>query len=268
MRGRRRIFGYDAGLGFETKIVVARRRNCFAQFLAIRDPRNDCSRVSPTRINRAKFRLTRRCLEVAAAANQPIIIITKNALVLRDLDLLTPMAEAGLVHVNMSVTTLDAELGRSMEPRASTPAARLRAIRELTNAGVPVRALIAPIVPGLTDSELPAILAAAKDAGAHAANYILLRLPLAVAPVFLEWVARVHPDKKDRIEGRIRDIRGGKLNDPRFVTRMRGTGILAEQIAQLFHVFSKRLGLDRKLPPLDYSRFQPPPDGSGQGRLF
>ena len=265
--------GHDAGLGFETKIVVKHEAlRLFREFLArdswkpqpiamsgVTDPYQPCER---------RFQLTRRCLAVAAAARQPIGIITKSALVLRDLDLLSEMAAQNLIHVNISVTTLDAQLGRSMEPRTSSPAGRLRAIRELSAAGVPVRVLVAPVIPGLTDAELPAILSAAREAGAMSAGYIILRLPLAVGPVFLEWLERTRPDMKGRIEGRIRAVRGGKLNESRFGERMTGSGHIADQIHQLFSVFSRRLGLDGGLPPYDCSRFHPPPNASGQGRLF
>lgn len=265
--------GYDAGLGFETNIVVKHDApQLFRAFLArdkwlpqpiaisgVTDPYQPCER---------DFRLMRQCLEVAAMANQPISIITKNAQIIRDVDILGPMASLGLVHVNISVTTLDPALARAMEPRASAPGARLRAIRALASVGVPVRVLVAPVVPGLTDHELPAILAAAKEAGARSAGYILLRLPLAVAPVFMEWLGRTFPDKRARVEARIRASRAGRLNDPRFGARMSGTGEFAEQIGNVFGVFARRLGLDGGLRPYDCSRFVPPPDASGQGRLF
>jgi DNA repair photolyase len=265
--------GFDAGLGFETDIVVKPDApRLFRGFLArdswvpqpialsgVTDPYQPCER---------DFRLTRACLRVAAAANQPVTLITKNALVVRDLDVLGPMAAAGLVHANVSVTTRDPALARAMEPRASAPAARLRAIRQLSAAGVPVRVLVAPVIPGLTDHELPAILAAAKEAGAHAAGYILLRLPLAVAPVFLEWLDRAYPGSRARVEARVRGVRGGRLNDPNFVTRMTGTGEYAGQLRKVFRVFARRHGLDGDLPPYDCSRFVPPPDEYGQGRLF
>src|SRR5262249_23874167 len=141
---------------------------------------------------------------------------TKNALILRDRDLLRDLAAADLVHVNVSITTLDAALARSMEPRTSTPQARLRAVKELADAGVLVRVMVAPIIPGLNDSEMPAILAAAKAAGARAAGFVLLHLPLTVAPVFREWLARERPDLREKVEGRIKASHGGKFNDPRF----------------------------------------------------
>lgn len=265
--------GYDAGLGFETKIVVKHDApRLFRLFLArdswVPEPIALSGVTDPYQPCEQQFRVTRGCLEVAAQAKQPIGIVTKNAMILRDLDLLAPMAAAGLVHVNISITSLDPNLARVMEPRASAPAARLRAVGELAAAGVPVRVLTAPVVPGLNEAELPTILRAAKEAGAQSAGYVLLRLPWAVAPVFLDWLARNFPDRKARIEGRIRQSRGGKLNDPEFGSRMRGSGEHVEQIEQMYRLFTRRLGLDRGLPPYDCSRFVPPPDESGQGRLF
>ena len=178
------------------------------------------------------------------------------------------MATDHLVHVNVSVTTLDADLARSMEPRTSTPAARLRAVKELAEAGIPVRVLVAPVIPGLNDHEIPTILAAAKEAGAGAAGYTLLRLPLTVAPVFLEWLQREQPMKFQKVEERIRSARGGKLNNSEWGTRMSGTGEIAEQIANLFRVFARKHGLDGGLPPYDCSHFRPPKARSGQGWLF
>ncbi len=265
--------GYNAGLDFETKIMVKEDApQLFREFLC-RDTWQpeaigmsgvtDCYQPAERR-----FRLTRGCLEVAAEARQPMSIVTKNALILRDLDLLRDMAAARLVHVYLSVTTLDAELVGCMEPRTSRPAARLRAIQELSDAGVPVGVLVAPVIPGLNDSEIPAILEAVRAAGARTAGYVLLRLPLTVAPVFREWLERAQPSRLQKIESRIRDARGGKLNDADFGTRMTGTGVLAEQIRQLFRLFVKKNGFDDRLPPYDCSRFRPPRDKHGQGSLF
>jgi DNA repair photolyase len=265
--------GYNAGLDFETKIVVKENApDLFREFLTrdswMPEPITlsgvtDCYQPAERR-----FRLTRGCLEVAWEARQPMSVITKNALVLRDLDLLKDMAAENLVHVNLSVTTLDADLARSMEPRTSTPAARLRAVRGLADAGVPVRVLVAPVIPGLNDSDIPAVLEAAKQAGARAAGYQLLRLPLTVAPVFREWLEREQPKRVSKIEGRIRDTRGGRLNDAEFGRRMCGTGETARLIGELFRLFSRRHGLDGELPPYDCSRFRPPLPRSGQLRLF
>lgn len=265
--------GLSAGLDFESKIFVKHDAPAlFRDFLARDGWQPESIALSgvtdPYQPVERELRLTRRCLEVAAQARQPMSIITKNALVTRDLDLLRPLAAGNLVHVNISITTLSDALARSMEPRTSRPAARLRAVKELTQAGVPVRVLLAPIIPGLNDREIPAILAAAAAAGATGAAYILLRLPLTVAPVFLDWLARSHPEQKDRIEGQIRQVRGGKLNDPEFGRRMRGSGELAEQISQLFKLFARRHGLDGDLPPYDCSQFQPPTPTSGQLQLF
>jgi DNA repair photolyase len=265
--------GMNAGLDFESKILVKHDiADCLRAELA--DPRwkgdliaisgvTDCYQPAERR-----FRLTRACLEVMLEARQPLGIVTKNALVTRDLDLLVPLAQKNLVHVFISLTTLETNLARTMEPRTATPAARLRAIRELSSSGVPTGVLTSPIIPGLNDQEIPALLAAAKDAGAHCASSILLRLPLAVRPIFEEWVTRAYPDKAARILALIRETRGGKMNDSQFGSRMRGQGNYAEGIRQTFDIFRKKLGLDRPLPPLDHSQFAPPQPVSGQLRLF
>jgi len=265
--------GLSAGRDFETKIFVKHRApQLLREFLA-RDAWQpeliafsgitDC--YQPAERN---FRLTRGCLEVAWEARQPIGVVTKNALVARDLELLSRMARQQLAVVNVSVTTLDAELARCMEPRTSIPTARLRAIRELSTAGVPVRVMVAPVIPGLNDAEIPAILKAAKDAGATSAAYVLLRLPLSVEPIFRDWLQRTQPTKRQRIENQIRHTRGGGLNSPEFGGRMRGRGEVAERIADMFRVFSRKLGLDGGLPPTDGSQFRPPQPPSGQLRLF
>jgi DNA repair photolyase len=265
--------GFNAGLDFETKVMVKEDApDLFRAFLAretwaahpiAMSGVTDCYQPAER-----EYRLTRGCLEVAAESRQPMTIITKNALVLRDLDLLREMARGRLIHVYLSVTTLDAELARSMEPRTSTPAARLGAVRALAGAGIPVGVLVAPVIPGLTDSEVPAILAASKEAGASSAGYTLLRLPLAVAPVFVEWLERTRPSRSERVLGRVRDARGGKLNVSEFGTRMSGTGEMAKQIAALFRIGARKHGLDGGLPELDSSRFRPPLPRSGQLRLF
>jgi DNA repair photolyase len=265
--------GFNAGIDFETKVVVKRdaprlfrdwlNRPNRAPEVVILSGVTDC--YQPVE---RKLRITRGCLEVAAEAGQPVSIITKNALVTRDLDLLGPMARHRLVHVSVSLTTLDADLARALEPRASTPAARLRAIAELNAAGVPVRVMAAPVVPGLNDSELPAILRAAGEAGAGNAAFTLLRLPLAVAPVFLDWLRRNRPAQAEKIEALIRTMRGGRLNDSRFGHRFHGEGERAEQIRETFRLFARRHGLDQPLPEYDFRRFHPPKPTSGQLRLF
>ncbi len=263
----------NAGLDFETKILVKEDApELFRAFLSrdrwvpepiIMSGVTDCYQPAER-----QYRLTRRLLEVAAEFRQPIGIITKNALVLRDLDILGGMASDGLVHVNISITTLDAELVRSMEPRTSTPSARLRAVKALADAGVPVRVLVAPIIPGLNDSEVPAILAASRESGARGAAYTLLRLPLTVAPVFLEWLGREQPGRAEKVESRIRAMRHGKLNEAGFGERMTGSGEMARQISALFKVVARKHGLDGDLPPYDCTRFRRPSPKSGQMWLF
>jgi DNA repair photolyase len=265
--------GLNAGLDFETKILVKHEApDLLREFLSRDDWKPDSIALSgvtdPYQPAERQFRITRGCIEVALEARQPLNIITKNALVVRDLALFQELARRNLVHVNISVTTLNADLARTMEPRTSVPEARLRAVSDLARAGVPVRVLVAPIIPGLNDSEIPMILRAAKDAGAADAGYILLRLPWTVRPVFLEWLARTHPTQRDCIEGRIRAVREGKLNEPHFGDRMTGKGEIAERIRDLFHVFQKKYGIDRDLPPYNSEDFRAPLPRSGQGRLF
>jgi len=265
--------GFNAGFDFETKIVVKEDAPALLRDFLAKDSWEpepitfsgvtDCYQPAER-----DFRLTRQCLEVAWECRQPVSIVTKNALVFRDLDLLQPMAERGLVHIAVSLNSLDPSLTRAMEPRTSIPAARLRAIEELSRAGIPTMVMVAPVIPGLNDSEMPAVLEAAKQHGASTAGYILLRLPLTVRPVFLEWLERTQPSKKDRVESRIRSTRDGGLNNAEFGTRMKGSGEIADQIGNTFRVFARRHGLDQKLPPLDASQFQSPKPRSGQLRLF
>ena len=265
--------GLSAGLDFETKIFVKERapelfrewlsRDRYQPELIMMSGVTDCYQPCER-----QFQLTRRCLEVALEARQPMAIITKNALVTRDLDLLKQMAEKNLISVAISVTSLDQSLCRVMEPRTSSPAARLRTIRELTDAGIPTQAIIAPVIPSLNDSEIPSILKFAKEAGAVSASYVLLRLPLTVKPVFLEWMARAIPSKRERVESRIRNTRGGNLYESSFATRMTGRGELAEQIQQTFEVFARKYGLAGGRPPLDTSQFRRPLPPSKQMRLF
>jgi DNA repair photolyase len=265
--------GLNAGLDFESKIFVKHRApELFREFLARDRWQSELIAMSGVtdcyQPAERQFRLTRACLEVALEARQPIGIITKNALVLRDLNLLSEMARLNLVHVHLSVTSLDEELARTMEPRTSRPTARLRAIESLTAAGVPASAMLAPVVPGLNDNELPALLAAVAKAGAIKAGFTLVRLPLAVAPIFTDWLERTQPTRAARVEGLIRATRGGKLNSSQFGERMHGSGQIAEQIEQTFRVFARKYQLDRPMPALDFTRFRPPMPISGQLRLF
>jgi DNA repair photolyase len=205
-----------------------------------------------------RLRLTRGCLEVLAEFRNPVAIITKNQLVTRDLDVLKVLAGSRAAAVFLSITTLDPELRRIMEPRTSPPATRLATLRSLTQAGVPAGVLVAPVIPGLTDHEIPAILDAAADAGAKFASYVLLRLPHAVAPLFEQWLERHLPARKDKVLGRIRAVRGGQLTDPRFGSRMRGEGLMADQLSRFFKVARRKAGLSGKGPNLSVAAFRRP----------
>jgi DNA repair photolyase len=265
--------GLSAGLDFETKIFVKpRAAQLFREFLSrsswqaepiMLSGVTDCYQGAERH-----FQLTRQCLEVASAANQPMMITTKNALVARDLDILAPMAQRQLISVAISITSLDQSLTKILEPRTSAPTARLRAVRELADAGVPVVVMVAPIIPGLNDDEMPAILQAAAQHGAHTAYYTMLRLPTTVRPIFLDWVERFVPAKQQRIENAIRSVRDGQLNSAEWGNRMRGTGVMADQLSSLFKILKKKHGLDRPSPKLDRTQFQPPADKHGQLRLF
>lgn len=265
--------GFNAGLDFETKIVFKRDApQLFRKFLSNKNWKPEAITFSGVtdcyQPAEREFRLTRQCLEVALECRQPVSIITKNALVLRDLEILKQLAADNLVHVYLSITSLDPELARDMEPRTSIPSARLRAVQVLSEARVPVGVMTAPIIPGLNDSEIPHLLEAAKEAGAVTANYILLRLPLTVEPVFIEWLQRVRPNHQEKVLGRIREVRGGKLSSSAWGERMVGKGLIADQIRNLFRVFRQKYGLDREMPPYNCDLFQPPTPKSGQLRLF
>jgi len=265
--------GFNAGLDFETKIVVKNdAASLLREFLA-----KDSWKPQPITFSgvtdcyqpaEREFRLTRQCLEVALKCRQPVSIITKNALVLRDLDLLQPLAADNLVHVYLSITTLDPELARDMEPRTSIPSARLKAVRMLTEAGIPVGVMTAPIIPGLNDSEIPRILAAAKKAGAMTANYILLRLPLTVEPVFIEWLQRTQSLKARKVLSRVQDTRAGQMSSSNWGERMVGKGEIADQIGKMFRLFQNKHQLDRPLPKHRTDLFHPPASGTGQQTLF
>jgi DNA repair photolyase len=205
-----------------------------------------------------KLRLTRRCLEVLAEFRNPVIIVTKNQLVTRDIDILKELASFNAVAVCVSVTSLDPDLARVMEPRTSTPANRLEAIRALAEAGVPVRVLVAPTIPGLTDHEMPSIIKAAAKAGASNAGYVVVRLPHGVKELFEHWLDEHFPDRKKKVLNRIREMRGGKLNDPNFGSRMRGEGVFAEQIKSMFMLACRRASIDGNGPELSTDAFRKP----------
>ncbi len=214
------------------------------------------------------YRITRRILAVLSDCGHPVTLVTKSAMVLRDLDILTPMAERGLVKVCLSVTTLDRGLARRMEPRASTPVRRLEAIAALKAAGVPVGVMAAPMIPALNDIELEGILEAAASAGASEAGYILLRLPLEIKALFADWLQSHFPDKAKHVLNLVRETRGGKLYQSGFGTRMVGQGPYAELLKARFAAACRRLHLNQRRFDLDTSQFEPPSPNAGQLRLL
>ncbi len=214
------------------------------------------------------YRLMRDILEVLDRHSHPVGIVTKSALVMRDIDILSRMAERGLAKVALSITTLDRKLARTMEPRASTPAKRLEAIRALSQAGIPAAAMVAPVIPGLTDHEMERILDAAHAAGAREAGYILLRLPLEVSPIFKEWLLRHYPDSYRHVLSLIRAMRDGKDYDSQWGKRMRGTGPYAWQIGRRFEIAARRLGFSAEKKRLRTDLFTPPDRTDGQLSLF
>ena len=266
------MLGFSCGLDFETKIVAKHDaprllRDELASPKWMGEPIVMSGVTDCYQPLEAKLQITRRCLEVMAECRQPVSIVTKNRLVLRDLDHLRELARFGAVHVAISLTTLDPKLAAIMEPRTSRPADRLRAIERLAEAGVPAGVMLAPIIPGLNDREIPALLKAAAEAGARSASWLMLRLPHQVKTLFLDWLWMHMPQRAEHIEQLVRGLHGGKLYDARFGIRRRGRGPLAEQIEQSFAVFARRLGLNGKAPPLSSASFRRPPAG-GQLGLF
>jgi DNA repair photolyase len=254
--------GFSAGLDFETRILVKREapellRGALSSVSWQPRPIMLSGNTDAYQPVERRLRITRRCLDVLADFRNPVAITTKSYLVTRDIDLLSELACVGAVAVVLSVTSLDHRIQRRMEPRASSPGRRLGAIRVLAAAGIPVGVNVAPVVPGLTDHEIPAILEAAADAGATFAQYILLRLPHGVKEVFSGWLDQHFPDRKRKILDRIRELRGGLLDDGRIGVRGRGIGPWADQIHSLFHVTRGRLGMDRG-PSLSTEAFRRP----------
>ncbi len=261
------------GLDFETRLIA---RPGIAAVLE-RELRARTYKVAPVALGtntdpyqpvEAKWQIMRDVLKVLAEFRHPLAITTKGTLIERDLDLLAPMAAQGLLRVGVSVTTLDAGLSRRLEPRAPAPARRLETIRRLTAAGIPVRAMVAPVIPGLTDAELDAILEATRDAGASAASWIMLRLPLEVGPLFRDWLAEHAPGRAAKVMDRVRQSHGGKDYDAAWGKRMRGEGLWSRLIAQRFDKAIARLGLDKALPPLRCDLFAVPFRRGDQLGLF
>ena len=255
--------GFSAGLDFETRIMVKENapellrkelssRTWKPQVVAMSGV-TDCYQPVERRLQ-----ITRRCLEVLAEFRNPVTIVTKNFLVTRDIDHLSALAQYQAARVHISITTLDATLTPKLEPRASLPERRLAAIRRLRAADIPVGVLVAPLIPGLTDHELPAILSAAADAGAQHACYVPIRLPHGVAALFEQWLEQHFPLRKERVLHSIRAMRDGQLNDPNFGSRMSGQGIFAEQMSQMFAVACRRAGLREEHAPLSTAAFRVP----------
>lgn len=255
--------GLSLGLDFETKIFVKTDAPRLLR-RELSSPRwkpqvlfmsgvTDCYQPAERRL-----KLTRACLEVLAEFQNPVAIVTKNHLVTRDVDLLSRLAEANAARVFLSVTTLDDGLRKKMEPRTSPPRQRLEAVETLSRAGVPTGVMVAPVIPAVTDSEIPAILKAAREAGARYASYVVLRLPYGVKEVFDNWLFRHFPERREKVLHRISELRGGKLNDPRFGFRMRGEGVFADQIRSLFEIAHRKYGFEREGPELSTEGFKKP----------
>jgi DNA repair photolyase len=260
--------GFSAGLDFETKILVKRDAPALLR-AELASPRwrpqvvalsgvTDCYQPAERRL-----RITRGCLEVLAEFRNPVAVVTKSALVTRDADLLADLARDRAAAVHLSITTLDPGLQRILEPRAAAPRQRLRAVEALARAGVPVGVMIAPVLPGLTEHEIPRLVEAAAEAGAGSVRHLVLRLPHGLAQLFEDWLARHFPERREKVLARIRALRGGALNDPRFHARQRGSGVFAREIEALMDLARRRSGLAADGPELSTASFRRPPAASG-----
>ena len=257
--------GYSLGLDFETKILFKPEAAALLR-KALASPRWRPQVVAiggvtdPYQPAEQRLRITRQCLEVFAEFRNPVTVVTKSALVVRDADLLAALAAHGAALVFVSITSLDRELQRRLEPRASPPEQRLEAVRRLCAAGVPVGVLLAPVIPGLNDHEIPRIVERAAAAGACAVRHVMLRLPHGLADLFERWLEQHYPERKAKIWSRIRAVRGGRASDPRFHSRMRGEGVFAEQVEQLLALACRRAGLAQSRAPLSSAAFRRPSD--------
>jgi DNA repair photolyase len=265
--------GLSPGLDFETRIFA--KANAAALLRAeLAKPAYKPALIvlgantDPYQPAERKLGITRAMLEVLAECQLPIGIITKNALVTRDLDVLSSMAAKGLVHVSISLTTLDHTLARKLDPRASAPTARLQAMQTLAQAGIPVAVFASPMIPAINDVELERILQAAAQVGARYASYVLLRLPLEVRDLFVQWLEQHFPLRAEHVMHRVQEMRGGKDYDANFASRMKGRGLFAELLAQRFQVALKRYGLQKLPAAVDVSQFRPPSKPKAQGSLF
>jgi len=253
--------GFSSGLDFETRILVKLKAAEILrkELLSSRYKPQPIAFSGNTDVYQPverKLQITRQCLEVFAEFRNPVAMITKNRLIERDIDLLKKLSSYNAIKVFISVTTLDSKLSLKMEPRASHPVDRLKAIQTLSQAGVPVGVLIGPVIPGLTDEELPTILKEAANAGAVNAHYVMLRLPYSVKVLFEDWLENHFPEKKEKVLNRIKSVRSGKLNDPNFHTRMSGSGIYADHVHSIFKLYSRRYQLDRDVSGLSSASFR------------
>jgi DNA repair photolyase len=257
--------GLSPGLDFETRLT-AKPDAAFLLKKELQATNYVCSPIAlgtntdPYQPIERQYQITREILQLLEQHQHPCTIVTKSALVERDIDILSRMAEKQLIEVSLSVTTLDKTLARKLEPRASSPQRRLQTIEALTEAGIPVSVLVAPVIPVLTDTELEAILQACSDSGALSAGYILLRLPLEVSDLFEDWLHSHYPDMAEHVMARVRDSRDGKTNDPRFGHRFRGHGFYADMIQQRFRAATKKLGLNQRRHTLNCEIFTPHPE--------
>jgi DNA repair photolyase len=267
------FLGLSPGLDFETKLFA---KTDAAQALEreLAEPGYEVSTIAigtntdPYQPIERRYRIMRRILEVLSATNHPVGIVTKSALVLRDLDILTSMAKRGLVKVALSVTTLDRRLARAMEPRASTPDKRIETLQRLVDAGVPASVMVAPVIPGLTDMEMERILECASTVGIKNAGYVLLRLPLEIGDLFTEWLQANCPDRAKRVLSLMRSTRGGKLYDAKWGKRMVGDGPYAWMIGRRFEMAAERLGMNESSVELRTDLFTPPSRPGQQLKLL
>ena len=267
------FLGLSPGLDFETKLF-AKTNAAQALERELAEPGYEVSTIAigtntdPYQPIERRYRIMRRILEVLSATNHPVGIVTKSALVLRDLDILTSMAKRGLVKVALSVTTLDRRLARAMEPRASTPDKRVETLQRLVDAGVPASVMVAPVIPGLTDMEMERILERASSVGIKNAGYVLLRLPLEIGDLFTEWLQANCPDRAKRVLSLMRSTRGGKLYDAKWGERMVGDGPYAWMIGRRFEMAAERLGMNESSVELRTDLFTPPSCPGQQLKLF
>jgi len=265
--------GFSPGLDFESKILFKPDAAVLLD-QELRRPRYKCqpmmmgTNTDPYQPAERHYKLTRGVLEVLSRFKHPVSLLTKSALITRDIDILGPMAAQQLAKTAVSVTTLDPHLARKMEPRASTPSRRMEALRQMSAAGIPTAVIFAPLIPGLNDHEMESVLAAAKDAGVHTAGYVMLRLPLEVKDLFREWLEAEVPNRASRVMSLVRATRGGKDYDAKWQERGRGTGPIAEATAARFQLACKRLGLNLHRRTLDISKFSAPPKATNQLNLF